>query len=223
MKNKKATLRMLAQALDIHVSTVSRVLQGDDAVAAKAASPKTIKRIRDLAKEYGYTPNPYAISLKTDQSKWIGVTVPRLSDYIWATIYEGVEEYALECNYYTYVSNSYDDPGLQRRQIAMLGCTIAVYNKTHIAVGYFVGKLPPQLEKFSALLVYAIMMAFFGILLVQGYYQTVRSMSQASPATGIPVGYVMLSMPVSSAISLLYLAEQFVKECKKRNATEPSC
>lgn len=119
IKDKKPTLRALAQELDIHVSTVSRVLQGDDAMAAKAASQETIKRIRDLAKEYGYTPNPHALSLKTKQSKWIGVTVPRLSDYVWASIYEGLEEYALARNYYTYVSNSYDDPDLHRRQIAM--------------------------------------------------------------------------------------------------------
>lgn len=119
MKDRKTTLRALAQELDIHVSTVSRVLHGDEQMAAKAASQETIKRIRKLAKEQGYTPNPHAIGLKTNQSKWIGVTVPRLSDYVWASIYEGLEEYALARNYFTYVSNSYDEPDLHRRQVAM--------------------------------------------------------------------------------------------------------
>lgn len=93
--------------------------RGGDTVAAKAASPETIKRIRDLAREYGYTPNPHAISLKTSQSRWIGVTVPRLSDYVWAAIYEGLEEYAIARNYFAYVTNGYDDPVCRRRQISM--------------------------------------------------------------------------------------------------------
>lgn len=118
-KKQKPTLRALAQELGVHVSTISRVLQGGDTVAAKAASPETIKRIRDLARDYGYTPNPHAISLKTSQSKWIGVIVPRLSDYVWASIYEGLEEYAIARNYFAYVTNGYDDPACRRRQVSM--------------------------------------------------------------------------------------------------------
>ncbi len=118
-KDKTSTLRSLAAQLDIHVSTVSRVLQGDDALASKAASKATITRIRALAAEYGYTPNPHAISLRTRQSRLIGVSVPRLSDIIWATIYEGIEETALSKGYFAYVTNSYDKPDIQNRQLAL--------------------------------------------------------------------------------------------------------
>lgn len=109
MKNKPATLHTLANQLNIHVSTVSRVLNGDDAVAAKAASKETIEKVRALAKASGYTHNPHAISLRTRQSHLVGVSVPRLSDIIWATIYEGIEETATENHYNTYITNSYDD------------------------------------------------------------------------------------------------------------------
>lgn len=116
-KNKAITLRFLAEELNIHVSTVSRVLQCDKETAAKAASKATIERIRALAAEYNYVPNPHAISLRMKKSHLIGVSVPRLSDYIWATIYEGIEEYALRKNYFAYVTTSYDKPDIQRKQL----------------------------------------------------------------------------------------------------------
>lgn len=115
-KTPTATLQFLAKQLDIHVSTVSRVLQGNDEVAAKAASKATIERIRKLAAQYNYQPNPHAISLRTKKSRLIGVSVPRLSDYIWASIYEGIEEAALKEDYFAYVTNSYDRPELRQRQ-----------------------------------------------------------------------------------------------------------
>ena len=119
MNNKVPTLRALAQQLNIHSSTVSRVLKGDEAVAAKAASQETIERIRALAAVSGYIHNPHAISLRTKQSHLIGVSVPRLADLIWATVYEGIEETASSNGYYTYVTNSYDQPAIQSRQLAL--------------------------------------------------------------------------------------------------------
>lgn len=118
-KNKTATLQFLADKLKIHVSTVSRVLHGDEQMAAKAASASTIMRIRSLATQYNYVPNPHAISLRTRKSKLVGVSVPRLSDYVWASIYEGIEGYALENDYFAYVTNSYDRAEIQSRQLAL--------------------------------------------------------------------------------------------------------
>lgn len=118
-KNKTTTLQSLAKQLNIHVSTVSRVLRGDAETAAKAASQSTIERIRSLAAQYNYVPNPHAISLRTRKSHLIGVSVPSLSDYVWATIYEGIEETALKKDYFAYVTTSYDKPDIQRKQLAL--------------------------------------------------------------------------------------------------------
>lgn len=119
MNEKAPTLRALAEKLNIHVSTVSRVLQGDDTKAAKAASRDTIEKIRALAKASGYTHNPHAISLRTRQSHLVGVSVPQLSDIIWATVYEAIEETASSGNYQTYVLNSHDDPAIQTSQLSL--------------------------------------------------------------------------------------------------------
>ena len=100
------------------MSTVSRVLNGseDD---ARGAPPGTVERIRALAAELRYQANPHAASLKTRRSRSIGVLVPRLSDMVLATIYEGVDEAAAEHGYLTFVSNTQDQPDKQRKLIDM--------------------------------------------------------------------------------------------------------
>lgn len=113
MNRERVTLKSLAATLGIHVSTVSRVLNGDVVSAQAAASPDMVKKIRDLAQKLHYRPNIQAIHLKTRQSHEIGVLMPRLSDVVLATVYEGIDEAADEGGYTTFVSNTWDQPERQ--------------------------------------------------------------------------------------------------------------
>lgn len=90
MSRKTATLTYIAQQLGIHVSTVSRVLNGDPVVSDSAASKATIARIREFAAEVGYIRNPNAMALRTRRSREIAVLVPRISDIVVATVYESI-------------------------------------------------------------------------------------------------------------------------------------
>ncbi|MFB7595265.1 LacI family DNA-binding transcriptional regulator [Streptomyces sp. NPDC056160] len=114
------TLRGIAERLGLHVSTVSRVLNGPTGEQGRAASGETARRIRDLAEELGYRPNPHATSLRTRRSNLIGVLFPRLSEIVVATIYEGVEEEATLRGLSAFVTNTHDDPATQRRRIQMV-------------------------------------------------------------------------------------------------------
>lgn len=118
-KSRPVTLQSLARQLGLNVSTVSRVLNGSEDDARAAAAPDTVKRIRALAAELQYQTNPHAASLKTRRSRTIGVLVPRLSDMVLATIYEGIDEAAAEHGYLTFVSNTQDVPDKQRKLIDM--------------------------------------------------------------------------------------------------------
>ncbi|WZB61199.1 LacI family DNA-binding transcriptional regulator [Achromobacter xylosoxidans] len=118
-KSRPVTLQSLARQLGLNVSTVSRVLNGSEDDARGAAAPGTVERIRALAVELRYQANPHAASLKTRRSRSIGVLVPRLSDMVLATIYEGVDEAAAEHGYLTFVSNTQDQPDKQRKLIDM--------------------------------------------------------------------------------------------------------
>ncbi len=103
------TLRMLASELGLDVSTVSRVLSAPGADASRWAAADTVLRIRGLADRWGYRPNPHAASLRTARSRVVGVLVPRLQDFVLATVYEGIEESATEHGLSTFVTNSFDD------------------------------------------------------------------------------------------------------------------
>ncbi|MEU1272526.1 substrate-binding domain-containing protein [Streptomyces sp. NPDC005799] len=117
---RPVTLQGIAARLGLHVSTVSRVLNGPADARKGAASGDTARRIRELADELGYRPNPHATSLRTRRSNLVGVLFPRLSEIVVATIYEGVEEEATEHGLSTFVTNTHDDPALQRERIAMV-------------------------------------------------------------------------------------------------------
>ncbi|MEU6645141.1 substrate-binding domain-containing protein [Saccharomonospora sp. NPDC046836] len=119
-KSAPVTLRMLADRLGLHVSTVSRVLHAKPDESHRAASSATVERIRKLADELGYRPNPHATSLRTQRSNLVGVLVPRLSDIVLATIYEGIEEAAGERGLSTFVTNTRDVPEFQRARTEMV-------------------------------------------------------------------------------------------------------
>lgn len=107
------TLKSLALRLGVHVSTVSRVLNGDPGKVAGMASAAMAERIRQLARELKYTPNVQAVNLKMRTSRQIAVLVPSVSDVVQALAYEGMVAAARECGYLTYVSNTQDDPAQQ--------------------------------------------------------------------------------------------------------------
>ncbi|MDQ0261162.1 LacI family DNA-binding transcriptional regulator [Sinomonas atrocyanea] len=117
---RAVTLKDLARELGIHPSTVSRVLHSDPDSARGAASAATARRIRELAAEVGYSPDPQATSLRTRRTQLLGVIVPRLSDLVLAIMYEGIEEAAAAIGYSAFVTNSHDDVAEQRRQVEIM-------------------------------------------------------------------------------------------------------
>lgn len=116
----RATLRTIAHLAGVHVSTVSRVLAPGDRPPARTASPITAARIRAVADQLGYVPNPHATGLRSHRSNLVGVLAPRLSDIVFASIYEGIEEAAGERGLHTFVANSRDDPAQRALKVQML-------------------------------------------------------------------------------------------------------
>lgn len=115
------TMRTIAQRAGVHVSTVSRALRADPSAAEPVGvSAAEAARIRAIAAEAGYRPDPNAASLTTRRTRVVGVLVPQLSDTVLATVYEGIEEHATERGYQTIVSNTHDDLGEQRRRLDLL-------------------------------------------------------------------------------------------------------
>ncbi|TDD93967.1 LacI family DNA-binding transcriptional regulator [Actinomadura rubrisoli] len=115
----RATLKTIAELTGLHVSTVSRVLNGTSS-GARAASAATAERVRQVAREVGYVPDIQAAGLRRQTSRLLGVMMARLTDQVLASIYEGVERAATRHGFHTMVSNSWDDPATREAHIAML-------------------------------------------------------------------------------------------------------
>ncbi|GAB3169465.1 LacI family DNA-binding transcriptional regulator [Streptomyces incanus] len=109
------TLAQIARQAGVHVSTVSRALSPDDAVRGAVAA-ETATLIRGLAEELGYQRDPAGAALRTGRSRMLGVLVPRLTDIVLATVYEGIDAAASAAGYHTVVANTGDDPEMQRRR-----------------------------------------------------------------------------------------------------------
>ena len=119
-KARRVTLRMIADEVGVDVSTVSRVINSRASEASRWASPSVVERIKDVAISSGYKRNPHAASLRPNRSEFVGVLVPRLQDFVLATVFEGIEESASKHNFSAFVANSLDLPDLHRKRAESL-------------------------------------------------------------------------------------------------------
>jgi len=118
---ERVTLRDVAVRAGVHVSTASRVLRRrEHGSGSRGQGSDTAARIRRIADELGYRPDPYAASLRTQRTNTFGVLVPALTDLVLATIYDAIEATARERGYDTFVANTRDDPDEQRRRVDLL-------------------------------------------------------------------------------------------------------
>ncbi|HTX18783.1 MAG TPA: LacI family DNA-binding transcriptional regulator, partial [Bacteroidota bacterium] len=98
---RNATIVDIARKLGVAPSTVSRALS--DHPDVKRA---TKERIRKLAKELHYTPNPIARSLKWNRTTTIGVIVPEIEHDFFASAISGIEEVTYQSGYTILVCQS---------------------------------------------------------------------------------------------------------------------
>jgi DNA-binding LacI/PurR family transcriptional regulator len=77
----------------LHVSTISRVLNGDTTLSIR---PETRDRILATARRQGYRPNAMARGLKQARTGALAMVVPLLRNPVWASIQRGALQAALE-------------------------------------------------------------------------------------------------------------------------------
>jgi LacI family transcriptional regulator len=99
------TLKLLAQQLDLSISTVSRALK-DHPDISKATKAK----VHALAQSLDYEPNAYAIQLRTQNSKILGVIVPAISNLFYDSFIAAVEEESRRNGYALMILQSSHNP-----------------------------------------------------------------------------------------------------------------
>ncbi|MCT9819855.1 LacI family transcriptional regulator [Microbacterium sp. W1N] len=105
------TLRDVAQAAGVSISTASRIL--DDRTPPSRS--QTAQKVREAADTLGYRRNLFASNLRRGATATIGVLVPRLTDAVMALMFEAVERTARRQGYFAVVATCGDDPHEERR------------------------------------------------------------------------------------------------------------
>ncbi len=86
----------IAEAVGVHVSTVSRVLNGDP---AQSVRPEIYERILSTARQQGYRPNALARALKRRRTGALALVVPLLRNPIWVRLQRSALQRAGERGY----------------------------------------------------------------------------------------------------------------------------
>ncbi len=97
----RASLKIIARQLKISPSTVSRALSDHPDV-----SEETKQRVRRTAQKLEYIPDPIARSLKTQETKTIGVIVPQIRNFFFSAVISGIESHLRKQGYTLVVCQS---------------------------------------------------------------------------------------------------------------------
>ena len=109
---RPATLREVANAAKLDISTVSRALRPETRSRVK---PETVKRVLATADALGYRANPFARGLKDQRSMTIGMLVPDLGNPLFPPIVRGIEDGLRERGYAMILANTDQDIGREEQ------------------------------------------------------------------------------------------------------------
>lgn len=89
--------------------------------------------------------------------------------------------------------------------LTFLGCTLAIYRKSHLSVNFVVDMMPKKLQKACNIFTRIVMIVFFTILLVYGVKLSAISMKNLSTSLGWPMGIVYAVLPFSALLADYYV------------------
>jgi DNA-binding LacI/PurR family transcriptional regulator len=115
MRNKKVTLKRIADRLGMTPATISKALRDSSDISLK--TKETVKRVAD---EMGYHPNIMARSLVRRQSYMLGVIVPDLRISFFSEAVRGIYERCRMRGYEAIIMANDDDIETEKRNLQFL-------------------------------------------------------------------------------------------------------
>lgn len=112
---KDITLKQIAETLGISITTVSKALKDYPDV-----SKKTRKAVLDLAQALQYTPNSFAVNLRTKESRTIGLIIPEVVHHFFSNVINGIIAEAEKNGYLVIILQSNESLELEKKQVALL-------------------------------------------------------------------------------------------------------
>src|SRR5687767_15838540 len=105
--SKRTTINDLAKALNLSPTLISMVLNGKG--DQNKISKTTQKRVLQMAKKMGYTPNQSARALRTGRTNVIGLIVPDIANAFYSGLARRFEELLQQQNYRIILGSTDED------------------------------------------------------------------------------------------------------------------
>ncbi len=112
---KDITLKEIATTLGISITTVSKALKNYPDV-----SLKTKNAVTELAQKLHYTPNSFAVNLRTKESKTIGLIIPEVLHHFFSNIINTIIDEAEKNGYLVIILQSNETLELEKKQVELL-------------------------------------------------------------------------------------------------------
>ncbi len=109
-----ATMKDIAKRTGLGLATISKFLNGG------TVKPKNKKLIEDAVKELHFVPNEFARSLKTSQSRTVGVVIPELGNQFITSIIITMEDMLRKHDYAVIVCDCRTDPRREKEAVSFL-------------------------------------------------------------------------------------------------------
>jgi LacI family transcriptional regulator len=100
---RRATLKDVARAAGVHLSTVSRALNPR---TEHLLTPAVVAEIRKISQKLDYRPNAAAHSLRTNRTRTIGIVVPDITNPVFPPIIRGIEDGLAKRGYLAILANT---------------------------------------------------------------------------------------------------------------------
>lgn len=112
--SENATLKKIAEHLNMSISTVSRALKDHPDVSAE-----TKRRVKELATMLDYEPNAFAVNLRKKHSKIFAAIVPEIGNFFYHSFIQAVEEESRSIGFTLMILQSMNDPEIEEQNLRL--------------------------------------------------------------------------------------------------------
>lgn len=131
-EHRHVTIYDIAEKLNLATSTISRALKDHHTI-----SDKTIKKVKQTAKEMGFVPNTLAAGLRGNKSRTIGILIPTVTQPFLSSLISGIEITAQKSEYSVLIMQSHDSyemevnlaKSLYSNRVSGVICSLAMETK----------------------------------------------------------------------------------------------
>jgi len=109
-----ATIKDVARMAGVSVSTVSKFINGGN------VRPENVEPIRSAIAALDFRVNPFARSLKTQRSRYIGILLPSITAPFFGSVVDALDRKLREHGYHSLISCYGSSPGMERDNLQFL-------------------------------------------------------------------------------------------------------